>query len=180
MPGSAHAANRESPRTIAIWQGICRNPRMDTVVQKATELGAAQIQPVYTERGIIRLDQARERKRLQHWKEVVISACEQCGRNRIPEVCRPLRLTESLEKVPRHTQLIMLGPDGGESLGAAIADDVPLVLLSGPEGGFTDAEKAAAIAAGFKLVRMGSRILRTETTSLVALGVVQYLDGDLN
>lgn len=74
----------------------------------------------------------------------------------------------------------MLDPDGGESLGAAIADDVPLVLLSGPEGGFTDAEKAAAIAAGFKLVRMGSRMLRTETASLVALGVVQYLDGDLN
>ncbi len=180
MPGSAHATNRESPRTITLWQGICRNPRMDTVVQKATELGAAQIQPVYTERGIIRLDQARERKRLRHWKEVVISACEQCGRNRIPEVCPPLRLTESLEQVPRHTQLIMLDPDGGESLGAAIVDDVPLVLLSGPEGGFTDAEKAAAIAAGFKLVRMGYRILRTETASLVALGIVQYLDGDLN
>ena len=74
----------------------------------------------------------------------------------------------------------MLDPDGGESLSAAIVDDSPLVLLSGPEGGFTDAEKAAAIAAGFKLVRMGNRILRTETAPLVALGIVQYLDGDLN
>lgn len=180
MPGSAHVANRESPRTITLWQGICRNPRMDAVVQKATELGAAQIQPVYTERGIIRLDQARARKRLQHWWEVVISACEQCGRNRIPEVCHPLRLTEALEKVPLDTQLIMLDPDGGESLGTAIGDYVPMVLLSGPEGGFTDSEKAAAIAAGFNVVRMGNRTLRTETAPLVALRIIQYLDGDLS
>lgn len=177
--GARLAKDRESPLDITLWHGLCRAERMDTVVQKATELGVTRVQPVLTERSIIRLDDKRAAKKTLHWHNIAISACEQCGRNVLPEIAAPARFSDLLATVPQHERRILLHPTGARSLAETVGGAQSLLLCTGPEGGFSAAELAAAEAAGLTAATLGPRILRTETAPLAALGIIQALAGDL-
>jgi 16S rRNA (uracil1498-N3)-methyltransferase len=172
------AAERESPVTITLALGISAGERMDYSLQKATELGVAAIQPLATERSVVKLAGERADKRLAHWQHVVTAACEQCGRNRVPAVAPVQKLYPYLAALDRSQRLLMLSPDAAAPLKAARQSD-RVVLLVGAEGGFAPAEQAAAQASGFEPVRLGPRILRTETAPVAALAVLQALWGDL-
>jgi len=173
-----HAAERESPLAITLALGISAGERMDYSLQKATELGVGAIQPLATERSVVRLAGERADKRLQHWQHVVIAACEQCGRNRVPAVAPVQKFFAYLAAVDRSKRLLMLSPDAATPLKrAARATDV--VLLIGAEGGLAPAEYQAAEASGFEPVSLGPRILRTETAPVAALAVLQVLWGDI-
>jgi len=177
--GVARAAATESPLDVSLIQGMCRSHRMDTVMQKATELGVHRIQPVATERSVVRLNHARLDRKVSHWRRVAISACEQCGRSVIPGIPAPLALPQALGAIEAATVRLMLDPEAARGLGQLDAAGASIALLSGPEGGFTAAERALAEAAGFQRIRLGPRILRTETAPLAALSILQYLLGDL-
>lgn len=174
----------ESPLRITLLQGLARGEKMDLILQKATELGVAGIVPVQMARSTVRLDARNAQAKQRHWQSVVISACEQCGRNTVPTVSPPRDLQQSLAVSTAHK--LMLAPDDG-ALGVvdwaatALVPTVPaeISVLVGPEGGFDAAERAAALAAGFTNCRLGPRILRTETAGLAALAVLQSLAGDL-
>lgn len=170
----------ESPADLVLLQGICRGPRMDTVIQKATELGVRCIRPVFTTRSVVRLDPAQHEQRRHHWRQVAISACEQCGRSRIPEVAAPAALAVALaEDTIAHTRLL-LDPAADVTLSSLAPLQGPIALLVGPEGGLTPEERELAARQGFRGVRLGPRILRTETAPLVALSILQFLAGDLD
>jgi 16S rRNA (uracil1498-N3)-methyltransferase len=177
--GAGREIANESPADITLLQGVCRGPRMDTVIQKATELGVRCIQPVLVERSVVRLDAEQAERKQEHWRRVAISACEQCGRSRIPEVAAPLPLDAAFERMERHALRLLLDPAGGATLRSASADGRPIALLIGPEGGFTTSEARLAADCGFQSVRLGPRILRTETAPLAALAILQFLAGDL-
>lgn len=170
----------ESPLAITLLQGISRGERMDYVIQKATEVGVTRIIPVKTEFSVVKLDEKRARKRLLHWRSVAASACEQCGRNRLPEVDLPASLPALLGVFRQRagTKLI-LRPDAERTLGSAGIIDNDVVVLIGPEGGFSDIEHENAEAAGFSAARCGPRILRTETAAVAVLAALQALYGDL-
>jgi 16S rRNA (uracil1498-N3)-methyltransferase len=170
--------NRESPLQVTLAQGISRGERMDVVVQKATELGVRRIVPVLAERSVVRLNDAQAANRLRHWRAIAVAACEQCGRNRLPEITPPMSLQDFLvSDYPAGLRLV-LSPEGGLT-----ARDLPAspaaTLLIGPEGGLSDAERSAALAAQFTGLVLGPRILRTETAALAALAVIQQQLGDL-
>ncbi|MCC6473227.1 MAG: 16S rRNA (uracil(1498)-N(3))-methyltransferase [Burkholderiales bacterium] len=167
---------RESPLRIRLAVGLSAGERMDYLVQKATELGAAAIVPLLTERCVVRLDAERAARRLEHWRAIAIAACEQCGRNRIPEIGAIAPLDELL-RAPAQGERLVLDPEARHRLG-----DVPrsqtVVLLAGPEGGLSQGERDRAAAAGFMPIRFGPRTLRTETAPLAALAALQALQGD--
>jgi 16S rRNA (uracil1498-N3)-methyltransferase len=170
--------SRESPLHVTLAQGVSRGERMDVVVQKATELGVKRIVPVLTERTVVRLNDAQAANRLRHWRAIAIAACEQCGRNRLPEITAPMTLQEFLVSAYPEGLRLVLSPGGG--LRARELPASPAVtLLIGPEGGLSDAEQAAALAAQFAGLVLGPRILRTETAALAALAVIQQQLGDL-
>ena len=172
----------ESPLHITLWHGLCRGGRMDTVVQKATELGVTAIQPVVTEHGVVRLDNSRGAKKVSHWRNIAISACEQSGRVRVPEILSPKSLSECMSNQsdnPDKQTRLMFDPAGSPGLPKPAQGAQSLIALTGPEGGFSPAEKDMAIDAGFALVALGPRILRTETAPLVALSLIQSTIGDL-
>ncbi len=180
--GERRAIERESPLGLTLAQGVSRGERMDLVVQKATELGASGLVPVLTERSVVRLDAQQADRRWNHWRSIAIGACEQSGRNRLPELSPPLPLGEFLRAAargpPAHARLL-LAPTASAGLG-----DVPrplgsVTVLIGPEGGLTEAEQQAAVAAGFTPVRLGPRVLRTETAAIAALTLLQREFGDL-
>lgn len=182
--GAHDATERESPLRITLLQGLARGEKMDLILQKATELGVTGVVPVQMARSTVRLDARNAEARQRHWQSVVISACEQCGRNTIPMVSPPCAFQQSLTLSGSHK--LMLAPDDGAlslvewAATAPLADPAALVsILVGPEGGFDAAETAAAIAAGFTSCRLGPRILRTETAGLAALAALQSLAGDL-
>jgi 16S rRNA (uracil1498-N3)-methyltransferase len=177
--GTNHAPRNESPVDVTLLQGICRNHRMDMLIQKSTELGVHAIQPLVCERSVVKIEDQRIQKKVTHWQGVAISACEQCGRSRIPDIVEPQSLMTALGRLDAKTTRLMLDPDGDDSMESAIGAPGPIVLLIGPEGGLTDAETAAAADAGFRRVRLGPRILRTETAPVAALSIIQYLKGDL-
>lgn len=168
-----------SPLQTELWQGISKGPRMDTVVQKATELGVHRIRPVFTRYGVVKLDAARSEKRVQHWRDVAISACEQCGRADIPEILPPLTFTDALEQLPADAASLMLAPDGDTTLPEALHADKQNIIMIGPEGGFSADEETMAREKGVSMVKLGNRILRTETAPVAVLGIAQYLYGDL-
>jgi 16S rRNA (uracil1498-N3)-methyltransferase len=169
--------DRESPLAVHLAQGVCAGDRMDLVLQKATELGVAAIQPVVTVRSVVRLSSDRRERREAHWQNVVIAACEQCGRNRVPPVAPSLAFGEYFAALPAAGTRILLAPDGAETL-RSLAVVPPVALLIGPEGGLAPEERRIAAAAGYITVRFGPRVLRTETAPLAALAALQALFGD--
>lgn len=177
--GNGRQLDRESPLAVTLLQGISRGPRMDTVVQKATELGVRALQPVLADRSVVRLDTERAGSRLAHWQRIVISACEQCGRSVLPEVLPPRSLDEALAALSPGTVGLTLDPRGHEALGELLGATSQVALAIGPEGGFTEDEIRRLTAAGFRGLRLGPRILRTETAPLAALAILQYARGDL-
>lgn len=174
------APARESPLRITLIQSLARGEKMDWIIQKATELGAARIFPVTSERSEVRLEGARSEKRLGHWHAVAIAACEQCGRNVVPEIVAPESLETCLAAHPQTNAEIrwMLHPGGTAHLrntGAAAAD---VMLAVGPEGGFGENDLDALRRAGFGALSLGPRILRTETAGLAAMAALQAIRGD--
>lgn len=170
----------ESPINVSLLQGICRNPRMDLLIQKSTELGVQSIRPIITERSVIRLTDERVEKRLAHWQNVAISACEQSGRTLVPDIRQPEFLATACEQLDKTAALLILDPAGDDMPESMIRSAHSIALLVGPEGGLTDTERETASSAGFRRVRLGPRILRTETAPLAALSVLQYLSGDFS
>ena len=168
---------RESSLLITLGQGISRGQRMDYTIQKAVELGVSSIVPLVTEFSNVRLDEERSSKRQTHWQSIVIHACEQCGRTRLPEVAAPRPFGEWFGSAAAGHKL-MLAPAAGKTL-KQLAPQQSCVLLAGPEGGFSEGEAAAAIAAGYEVVTLGPRVLRTETAAVAALAAIQALWGDL-
>jgi len=172
---------REAALSMTLVQALQAGEKMDMTVQKAVELGVARIVPVASRRSVVRLDGERAERRLAHWRGVVASACEQCGRNRLPEVSALENLDTWLAK-PASAGVVrlMLAPDAGRTLAgcAAPAPGAALELLIGAEGGLSPDEAERAAAAGFVPVRLGPRVLRTETAGLAALAAIQCLWGD--
>jgi 16S rRNA (uracil1498-N3)-methyltransferase len=171
------AVDRESPLEVHLAQGVCAGDRMDLVLQKATELGVASIQPVVTARSIVRLSSERQGRRGTHWQNIVIAACEQCGRNRVPEVAPSVAFGAFLARPARDGTRVLLLPEGETTI-RALGPRAPVTVLIGPEGGLAPEERTLALAAGFRAVRFGPRILRTETAPLAALAALQALYGD--
>ena len=171
-------ATPESPLAITLAQGIARGDKMDWILQKATELGVARIVPLITARTEVRLDTERSEKRMAHWRGVITSACEQCGRARLPELSTPRLLTEWAFAADALDGLrLRLDPEaagGPRQLPAFTA----ACLVVGPEGGLAPADHALLQKAGFAGMRLGPRVLRTETAGLAALASLQALHGD--
>jgi len=169
---------RESPLPVTLVQAVSSGERMDLTIQKAVELGVARIVPVESERCVVRLKGERAEKRVAHWQQVVISACEQCGRNRIPEVRMISPLDVWLAAEASDALRWVLLPGAHTALRDQPRPQKPVELLVGPEGGLTDAEADAAQRAGYQPVRLGPRVLRTETAAPALLAALQALWGD--
>lgn len=170
---------RESPLHITLAQGLARGEKMDLVLQKATELGVAAFAPVLTERTEVKLDPERAAKRLAHWQGVLAAACEQSGRATVPllHAPRPLASYAAAESAALR---LALDPGGELDLaGAAPAAGQAIALVVGPEGGLSERDLATLRAAGFRGLRLGPRVLRTETAGLAAVAALQALYGDL-
>ena len=171
--GAYSAPQREALRTVHLAVGMPANDRMDWLVEKATEMGAASIQPLMTERSVLRLSGERAEKKQAHWQSVAIAACEQCGRNRVP-VVHPVKGLAEWLKTPANGQRFLLSlRQGSQPLSALVSGHAlvhdELTFLSGPEGGLNDAEERAALGDGFTGVSLGPRVLRAETAALAAL-----------
>ena len=168
------AVERESPLRIALVQGVSAGDKMDSTVRKAVELGVAELQPVLAARSVARPKGERADSRRAHWQKVVVAACEQCGRNRIPEV-RPLVSLQDYR--PEDGVKLLLSPRSELAL-SRVEKAERYVLAAGPEAGFTADEEAALAARGFVPVRIGPRVLRTETAALAAVAALNALRGD--
>jgi 16S rRNA (uracil1498-N3)-methyltransferase len=191
--GDSRQVNRESPLSTTLVQCVPRGDRMDFIVQKATELGVARIVPVLSQRSVVRLDKAQAESKAVHWRAVAVSACEQCGRNRLPviEAARPLlnylgelapgaglRLVLEPESAP--LTLAPLAPAAGnDTVGASGLEVVDAEIAIGPEGGFAPDELEAFRVAEFSPVGLGPRVLRTETAAIAALVWLQVRFGDM-
>jgi len=169
------AGQPESPLRIHLGQGLSRGERMDWAIQKATELGVDQITPIFSERCEVRLKDERADKRLLHWRQVAISACEQCGRSKVPVIHPPLLLADWLKQTAADLKLVL--HPVAQPLESHARPET-LAFLIGPEGGLSDAEVEQAQGTGFLPARLGPRVLRTETAPVVALAVAQQLWGD--
>jgi len=170
----------ESGLKIHLLQGISRGDRMDLVMQKATELGVAAMTPIITEYSVIKLEKSRAEKRLQHWRGICASACEQCGRNILPIVNEPVRLRSWLgENVEDSSRRLILKPRAPATLRTLMNNTDSLTVLVGPEGGFSEDEYKLAAATDFHAVGLGPRVLRTETAAIAITAGLQTLFGDL-
>jgi len=177
--GAWRDVDRESPLAVTLVQALSSGERMDFTIQKAVELGVAAIQPVLSEKSVVRLSAERESKKQAHWKRVAIAACEQCGRNRIPEVRDAVPLGDYCRAPAAAALRLLLSPEGNsglKDLRERIAG--PVVLAVGPEAGFGAMEEQMLSRAGFTPIRLGRRILRTETAALAALAALNALAGD--
>lgn len=173
--GEHQAIERELGYGITLLQGISSADKMDFTIQKAVELGVGAIQPLPTTRSVVRLDEERQAKRVLHWRRVAASACEQCGRNRVPEVAAPVSL--SRYRAPENALKLLLSPEGEAGLPRPAAG-IELLLAVGPEAGFTPEEEQILLRMGFKGVRLGMRTLRTETAALAAIAALNALAGE--
>ncbi|HEY7904093.1 MAG: 16S rRNA (uracil(1498)-N(3))-methyltransferase [Burkholderiales bacterium] len=176
--GTAAAVDRESPLAVTMVQGLAAADRMDYAIQKSVELGVRAIQPVATARSVARLDAARAAKRAQHWRQVATAACEQSGRNRLPRLYPLLAFDAWLAQTSGAAVRLLLATDGELSLAGLAPPAGPVEILVGPEGGLTPDESAAALRAGFRALRLGPRVLRTETAGPAALAALDALWGD--
>ncbi|MGR8929267.1 MAG: 16S rRNA (uracil(1498)-N(3))-methyltransferase [Gammaproteobacteria bacterium] len=170
------ARDVESPLKVSLGLGISRGDRMDWAVQKAVELGVAQLTPLLTERCVAKLNEDKKQQRWQHWQHIVQHAAEQSGRTRLPVFGPISQLYDWIEQ-PQGLK-VFLDPYASQTLADLQPSAQQITLMSGPEGGFSDREREIAVDAGFLPVRMGARILRTETAVLSALSAVQTLWGD--
>ena len=178
--GERAATIAEPALQITLAQGIARNDRMDIILQKAVELGVTTIQPLWMQRCQTHLKAARLEKRSQHWLGVIISACEQCGRSTLPHLAAPDSYPRWINSLPEGSCRLMLQPEGSTSLRTLAPPRENICVLIGPEGGLNPDEQLLAGAAGFLGVRLGPRILRTETAALTALAGMQTLWGDFD
>lgn len=168
---------RESPLDIHLAQGISSGERMDYTLQKAVELGVTSFQPLAMRRSVVKLTSERARRRVEHWQGVVMSSCEQCGRNQLPQVAMPLDIPQWLATSPTGLK-IFLSPEAVVTLKDLPKPEGPVWLVAGPEGGFEPEEGELIKDFGFVPVRLGPRILRTETAALAAVAAMQVLWGD--
>jgi 16S rRNA (uracil1498-N3)-methyltransferase len=171
--GKRSDVERESPLRVVLVQGVSSGDKMDFTVQKAVELGVAAIHPVLTERAVVRLNDERGEKKLAHWRRIAIAACEQCGRNRVPEIALPVALERYRAA---DGAKVLLSPAAAKRLSALATG--PLTLAAGPEAGFSEAEERRLQRAGFVPASLGPRTLRTETAALAALAALNALAGD--
>jgi 16S rRNA (uracil1498-N3)-methyltransferase len=167
---------RESPFSLTLAHGIVASDAMDSAIRKATELGVTAIQPLVTARSAPMPDGERAAKRVAHWRQIVVAAAEQSGRNRLPEVAPPLALADWLSEW-RGAGIVLL-PDAEQGIAAMARPALPLAVLIGPEGGFDAREGASARAKGFAALRLGPRVLRADTAAAAAIAVVQSTWGD--
>jgi 16S rRNA (uracil1498-N3)-methyltransferase len=172
------AIERESALAVTLVQGIAANDAMDHAVRRAVELGAAAIQPVLTARSARMPEGERGDKRLAHWRQIVVAACEQCGRNRIPRLRDVIALDGWLAGRSATMAGFVLSPAAEVPLADATRPRDALDILIGPEGGLSSEEIAQAVRAGMQPVRLGPRVLRTETAALAALAAINTMWGD--
>ncbi len=168
---------RESPLAVTLVQALQAGDKMDFTIQKAVELGVRDIVPVESRRSVLRLTGERAAKRVAHWQGVAAAACEQCGRNQVPMVAPLEKLENWLARPAPGAMRLMLAPNAEQSL-RELSPGGPVQLLIGAEGGLDPQEVLAAQQAGFQAVRLGPRVLRTETAGLAALAILQALRGD--
>ena len=172
-------ADHAPPLAITLVQALPAADKMDWIVQKATELGVAAIQPVAAKRSVIRLSGERMERRCRHWQQIAIAACEQCGMNRIPVVAQLLDLPQYLAMTAPHNDVrLFLAPGAERGLRDIAKPEGTATLLIGPEGGFEEGEARAIAAAGFTPVSLGPRVLRTETAGIAAISAMLALWGD--
>ncbi|MEO5566679.1 MAG: 16S rRNA (uracil(1498)-N(3))-methyltransferase [Luteimonas sp.] len=174
-----HAVDTESPLRIVLLQGIARGDKMDWILQKATELGVAAFVPVESERSEVRLDAIRAGKRLAHWRSVVASACGQGGRACVPAIQAPQALGAALALLVEAVPRFLLDPAATDSITTLATLDQGCVLAVGPEGGWSARDREQLHAAGFNGLRLGPRVLRTETAGIAAIAALQARFGDL-
>jgi 16S rRNA (uracil1498-N3)-methyltransferase len=171
--------DREPPLDLTLVQALPASDKMDFVVQKAVELGVRRIQPVAAKRSVIRLSGERAERRVEHWRNIAIAACEQSGRNRVPAVAPILDLPQYLGMAAQENGLrLVCAPGVAVRLRDLAPAEAPISLLVGPEGGFEEGEILAARAAGFHAIGLGPRVLRTETAGLGAVAAMMALWGD--
>jgi len=175
--GKFHPDDREPALNLCLAQGLASGDKMDTILQKAVELGVTDFQPLSTRKSVVRLTEERAERRLLHWRQVAIAACEQCGRNRIPTVHDVEDIGEWVTEEKNGARFI-LAPNATTALADLANKPEQVTLLVGPEGGFAEEELKAALDSGYMPVRLGPRILRTETAGMAALAAIQTLWGD--
>jgi 16S rRNA (uracil1498-N3)-methyltransferase len=176
--GAVSQPQRESPLTITLLQCISKGERMDLTLQKAVELGVQAIQPVRSERSVVKLDAERWDKKMAHWQGILVAACEQSGRVMLPTLAPVAGLDTAIAQLPPATLKLALLPGEGRRLRELPPPTAGLALLIGPEGGLSEREITLAGAAGFQAVQLGPRVLRTETAGLATLAAAQALWGD--
>lgn len=176
--GAVQRPVRESPLAVTLLQGVSKGERMDYTLQKAVELGVTAIQPLTTQRSMVKLDADRWAKKYAHWQGVIVSACEQSGRVVIPSLHPPASLDAALNALPDDTLRLALLPEHGRALRDLPPPQSGVALLVGPEGGLDPTEIRLALDAGFTAVQLGPRVLRTETAGVATLAALQALWGD--
>ena len=172
------AMDNESPLNITLVQAVSAAERMDFTLQKSVELGVAEIRPVISERCVVRLSGERAEKRVARWQEIVVSACEQSGRNIVPKVLPLTTYAQALQQLPQETTKLLMSLNRAQNLSDVQPQSGKVVFMVGPEGGWTEKEEQQAFDAGFQSVTLGKRVLRTETASLAAIAAMQTLWGD--
>lgn len=172
------ATDNESPLNITLVQAVSAAERMDFTLQKSVELGVAEIRPVISERCVVRLSGERAEKRVARWQEIVVSACEQSGRNIVPQVLPLTTYAQALQQLPQEATKLLMSLNRAQKLSDVQPQSGKVVFMVGPEGGWTEKEEQQAFDAGFQSVTLGKRVLRTETASLAAIAAMQTLWGD--
>lgn len=172
------ATDNESPLNITLVQAVSSAERMDFTLQKSVELGVAEIRPVISERCVVRLSGERAEKRVARWQEIVVSACEQSGRNIVPKVLPLTTYAQALQQLPQEATKLLMSLNRAQKLSDVRPQSGKVVFMVGPEGGWTEKEEQQAFDAGFQSVTLGKRVLRTETASLAAIAAMQTLWGD--
>lgn len=170
--------DNESPLNITLVQAVSAAERMDFTLQKSVELGVAEIRPIISERCVVRLSGERAEKRVARWQEIVVSACEQSGRNIVPKVLPLTTYAQALQQLPQETTKLLMSLNRAQKLSDVRPQSGKVVFMVGPEGGWTEKEEQQAFDAGFQSVTLGKRVLRTETASLAAIAAMQTLWGD--
>ena len=169
---------KESPLCLHLGQGVSKGDRMDTVLQKSVELGVTEITPIITQRCTVKLDESRWEKKVLQWRKIIVGACEQSGRNVVPELHSPITLNQWLASSTTSTRLV-LAPGAAQQMVKQPYNTHGYRLLIGPEGGLSEQEIHSAVENGYQSVSVGPRILRTETAAIASLSILQAIHGDL-